>query len=160
MEISMRYDIVSINQKYRGMEHFDMEEKLASLFRDKYLIKKVDIFVADAKGYQLCKKKGIFKQQTELIIFDDFSTSYVVEDVLKIIEKNEKEKSLKHGNCYMCLMSVSNAQKEKCTYFNGKSFCHFVFFDIQKKNLLCDKDFYYSGSKMVKDIIDILCSAS
>ena len=52
-------------------------------------------------------------------------------------------------------MPVDKADADMCTQFNGKSFVHFIFVDNSTDKLVIDKDFYYSGAKRIKMLMDI-----
>lgn len=117
-----------------------------------------------SKAYSLERVRAIFdgfsayrvkikEDCVYLLLNDDFSISHDIDTTLETISSHEK--SEKHGASYLILMAKENPKKKQCTNFNGRSFAHFIFCDKTTKNLVFDKDFYYSGSKAVKKLIDI-----
>lgn len=88
-----------------------------------------------------------------LVLCNNYTSSSEVNLILD--EISSLEKNIKTGNIYLCIMPLENPSIELCTYFNGKNFVHFIFYDKYKNNLVYDKNIYYAGCKMVKQLIDI-----
>lgn len=78
-----------------------------------------------------------------------------VDDLLNSITAYEEHEKADTGGSYLCLMPVDKADADMCTQFNGKSFVHFIFVDNSTNKLVIDKDFYYSGAKRIKMLMDI-----
>lgn len=133
----------------------ELNKKLLSEIPEKYEIKTVDILADKFSSYELCKNRDLFKETVYLLLSNDYSMPQEVETILEEITIWEKSKALKHGNSYLCVMPVIHGNKDMCTFFNGNSFCHFILFDIDKKCLFYNKDFYYSSGKRIKELIDI-----
>ena len=115
----------------------------------KYKIEDVDLFGSDFSSYVLTVKRD----RIYLALCNDYSCSY---DVNKILEEvSVLEEKSKKGNSYLCVMAADNPTKEMCTFFNGKSFVHFILIDNNAKNLVYDKKIYYSGVKHIKKLMDM-----
>lgn len=88
-----------------------------------------------------------------LLFCDNCDTPPNLDSILEAV--NRLDESHKYGNSYLCVMHKKDADKDMCTYFNGKSFVHFIFSDPPSGNLIYDTDFYYFGAKHIKRLIAI-----
>ena len=89
---------------------------------------------------------------TFLVLCKDYDSSHRVEEILNGIDLLEKGQ--KKGNSYLCIMSAEKPTVDLCTYFNGKSFVHFILLDNCFNKLVYDKKFYYYGGKIIKRLMD------
>ena len=92
------------------------------------------------------------EESDDLILCDG---NHRVDDLLTSIPAYEEHEKADTGGSYLCLMPVDKADADMCTQFNGKSFVHFIFVDNSTNKLVIDKDFYYSGAKRIKMLMDI-----
>lgn len=115
-----------------------------------------DVFFAEEFScYELIKKRFFVDEKVYLILPKDYSICGSVDSVLEAITDWEKKSALKNGNTYIVVLPVKRADRDMCMFSNGQSFTHFVLYDKGGQALLYDKDFFYSGSKGIKRIIDI-----
>lgn len=130
---------------------FNLNERYLSKISKEYELKNIEILDSDFISYSLIRQKS--KEYIYLFLCKDYFVSTDVDIVLDKISFFDQ--SLKEGNSYLCVMPNINSTVDTCTYFNGKSFMHFMFYDSNKNGLVYDKNFYYHGGKKVKKLIDI-----
>ncbi len=133
----------------------EINQKFLLEIGNEYKLKDLGPFELNFELYQvspLKKKLFSFSGTDYLLINNDY---YKPLDINSILDKIEVlEKGSKYGHSYLCIMPAENPTKESCTFLNNMTFVHFVLFDNKTKNLVYDKDFYYSGSKKMKQMID------
>ena len=115
-----------------------------------YEIESIEMFESDFSSYRVSLNK---RGTIYLILCNNYGYSFDINTVLDKISLFDG--AFKMGNSYLCVMSIENPAKDMCFYCNGKSFAHFIFLDRQTKRLVYDKNFYYSDSKRIKQLIDI-----
>lgn len=115
-----------------------------------YRAELIKIFDANFLSYQLTHKrrKDIFL----VLPTNDINLNCLNSFLGELSLFDEKQK---YGNCYICVVPKKESLVEECTNFNGKSFVHFVFLDFQKNKIVYDKNFYYFGSRHIKNLIEI-----
>lgn len=90
------------------------------------------------------------RKKAYLFLVNDYNIKITLNytfDMISSIDKNEKG-----GFSYIIMMSAEKIMPEMSFYFNGKSFIHYVFFN-EKREVVFFKDFFYSDSKFVKEVI-------
>ena len=130
---------------------FKLNERFLSKISEEYELENIEILDSDFISCSLIRQKS--KEYIYLFLCKDY---FVTSDVDLVLDKiSFIDQSFKKGNSYLCVMPKVNSTLDMCTYFNGKSFMHFMFYDNNKSDLVYDKNFYYHGGKKVKKLIDI-----
>lgn len=116
---------------------------------DRYEVVEVKIFNGNFTTYQVKKNK---RNIVYLMLFDNDKNLYDVNMLLNKI--SSWDNISEYGKSYLCIIPTNDPIPEMCTYFNGKSFVHFIFVN-KKTNLIYDKKIHYLGSKIVMELMDI-----
>ena len=115
-----------------------------------YKLEGFEMFGNGFSSYYLSLGK---RERVYLILCNNYSDSFEVSTILDKI--SSVESTNEKGRSYLCIMPMKNPTTDLCTYCNGKSFVHFIFFDNQTRDLIYDKKIYYLGSRQVKRLIDV-----
>lgn len=128
-----------------------LNRKFLSKISEEYDMESVEMPDSGFLVYRLIhrkRKRVVFY----LFLCKDFTIS---SDISAILDKISLwDYSFKNGNSYLCITPGNHAQIDMCTQFNGKSFLHFIIYDQKRNALIYDKDFYYHGSKYLKQLMD------
>ena len=127
-----------------------LNKKYLLRLSEEYKIESGNMFGNAFSAYCLIQNK---KSRIYLILCNDYTTSFDIGYILNRV--SSLDKAYKNGSSYLCVMPLDNPTTELCTYCNGKSFVHFIFFDKHTNSLVYDKKIYYSGSKHIKQLIEI-----
>jgi len=129
---------------------FDLNQLYLSEISKQYKFESLEMFESGFSSYCLSLNK---KDQVYLILCNDYSSPFDVNFVLENLSLTES--TIEKGNSYLCIMPMENPTIDLCTHCNGKSFVHFILLDNHTRDLIYDKKIYYSGSRQVKQLIDI-----
>ena len=135
-----------------------LNQKYLSCLSEQYTLESVHMFEDDLSVYRVKSKRKTFWRRffediVYLVLCNDYVSPPDIDWMLDVI--SEVEKKEKVGSSYLCIVPMYNPTKEACTWFNGKTFVHFILLDRQTNSLLFDRGYYYSGMKHVKQMIDI-----
>ena len=127
-----------------------------SLLAKNYKIVKLDLGDSRFSVYSFKENsmKGIY-----VWLYIDFTSSIDIDCVLNTLSLYDH--TSKEGKSYLCIIPAEYTDTELCTHCNGKSFVHFVFYNL-KKQVICDKSIYYAGSNKIKCLLDhfVACFSS
>ncbi len=115
-----------------------------------YKLESLKMFESGFSSYCLSLNK---RNVAYLILCTNSNASFNIGGVLDRIALFDNARKM--GSSYLCVMPMENPSIEQCTHCNGKSFVHFIFFDVNTNSLMYDKKIYYLGSKQIKKLIDI-----
>lgn len=125
-----------------------LEKEFLGELSGQYGLKSIELGFDNFKTFEVHCKRTI----NYMLIYE----KDLIYEPLKVMEHLAIfDAQISQGVSYLCIMPIEEPMLSMCTHFNGKSFIHFLFIDKTRGCLMYDKDFYYSGAKCIKKIMDI-----
>lgn len=122
-------------------------DKLIFLLKDKYQFNEM---VIDNDIYTLFSF-GKGRDNNYIILKNDICTDEELSEVQKFID-SLPEKKFSNASFVFIAFVNQNFKKEDYIMFNGVSFLHTISYNLNTAQFVYDKDFYYLGSKKVKQL--------
>ncbi len=123
-------------------------DKLLSMLKNKYNLNEVIVHNDSYKLFSFGKDKD----KNYMIFKNNICGDEELSKVQKFID-SLAEKKIKNATFVFVAFVNNDFKKEAYTGFNGNSFLHTISYNLQTYTSMYDKNFYYWGSKKIKQLL-------